>query len=283
MKALIIGAESLIGATLAQRLAAAGHEVFRTSRRGSAGTISFDLALTPQSQTLPAVDTAYILAGITSQAACEADPDLSRTVNVSHTIALAEALAAAGSRIAIVSTNLVLGDSRPLAPADSPYDPQGLYAAQKAEVESALLRLGDRAVILRITKLAETLTPLLSRWRDSLLAGETIEAFTDLVCAPLPLNTVTTALQRMGERGLVGILQIGATPDISYADIATLLASEIGARPEQVEPIDSRSRGIVLASRPRHTTLDTRRTEAVLDLPAQDASTVVQRLIRSLV
>lgn len=283
MKALIIGADSLIGAALAGRLSAAGHEVLRTSRRGSPGTIPFNMAHAVQNQRLPAVDIAYLLAGITSQAACEANPDLSRTVNVSHTIALAEGLVAAGSRVAIVSTNLVLDDSRPLAPVEAPRHPQGLYAAQKAEVEIALLELGDQAAILRITKLAETLAPLLSRWRSSLLVGETIEAFSDLVCAPLPLETVTSALQRIGERRLSGILQLGATPDISYVDIAMLLADGIGAPPERIQPIDSRSRGIVLASRPHHTTLETGRTEAVLDLSAPDSRMVVQCLVRSLV
>jgi dTDP-4-dehydrorhamnose reductase len=282
MKALIIGADSLIGAALAGSLAAAGHEVVRTSRRGTAGAIPFDLSANPGDQSLPSADIAYILAGMTSQAACEADPVLSRIVNVSHVVALAELLAHAGTHVAIVSTNLVLDDSRPFAPADSPRHPQGLYATQKAEVETALQQLGARAAVLRITKLAETLAPLLSRWRGGLLAGDTIEAFTDLVCAPVPLETVTTALRRIGERRLAGTLQIGAAPDISYADIAAMLAETLDIPSDRVVPIDSRSRGIQLSSRPRHTTLDTCASEAALGLPAQDARAVVRHLIRSL-
>lgn len=282
MKALIIGADSLIGAALAGSLAATGHEVVRTSRRGTAGAIPFDLSADPLGQPLPSGDVAYILAGMTSQVACEADPLLSRTVNVSHTIALAQRLAQAGAHVAIVSTNLVLDDSRPFAPADSPHSPQGLYAAQKAEVENALQRLGEQAAILRITKLAETLTPLLLRWRAGLLAGGTIEAFTDLVCAPLPLEAVTTALRRIGERRLAGVFQIGAAPDISYADIAAMLVEALDLPADKVTPIDSRSRGIQLSSRPRHTTLDTCTGEAALAFSPQDARAVVRHLIHSL-
>ncbi|HRD75606.1 MAG TPA: sugar nucleotide-binding protein [Hyphomicrobiaceae bacterium] len=279
MKALVIGATGSLGPALRDGLRACGSEVIATSRGGGSALTAFDLAATPDSWQLPAADVAYLLAGITSIDRCEGDPVGTHLVNVERTLALAERLARSGTHIVCVSTNLVLAGDRPDALVTDRIAPQCAYAAQKAEVERALLAFGPAAAILRITKVAEGLDRLLAGWAERLSVRQPIEPFADLICAPMPRADVTSALVTLGIRRLSGLHQIGADADVSYAEIARRLAAAMGADAALVRPTTSAQAGVKLQAKPRHTTLDARASLVALGLSTISTDRTIEALI----
>lgn len=252
---LVVGADSLIGGALVQRLSAAGKSVAATTRRrsGTAASIHLDLAEYADASAIPEdVSTAFLLAGITSISACEADPEVSRRVNVTGTPALARDLVSRGVHVVFASTNLVFDGSMPFAPPHHPVSPRSAYATQKAEAETALLAT-SRASVLRLSKVAETLHPLLTQWATDLAAGRTIHPFADRKCAPVSLDTVLDALILVGERRQPGIYQLCGTRDFTYAEIASRLAAHMGVAVNAIQPVTSPE----AASAAAHTTIET--------------------------
>lgn len=254
---LVVGADSLIGGALVQRLSAAGKSVAATTRRrsGTAASIHLDLAEYTDASAIPEdVSIAFLLAGVTSISACEADPEASRRVNVTGTLALARDLVSRGAHVVFASTNLVFDGCVPFAPPHHPVSPQSAYATQKAEAETALLATGH-ASVLRLSKVVETLQPLLTQWATDLAAGREIHPFADRKCAPVSLCAVLDALILLGERRQPGIYHLGGTRDFTYAEIASRLAAHMGVTANAVQPVPSP--GAASGSVAAHTTIET--------------------------
>lgn len=278
----IVGADSNIGAALEAGLHRRGYSVIGTTRRlpAASGRIHLDLSEAPDRWQLPdGCAVTYLLAGVTSLAQCETEPELTRRINVDHTVSLAGAMAARGSHVVFLSTNLVLSGTTPDAPTAAKVEPQCAYARQKAEVEDALLNNGISASILRITKLAETLVPLLSTWATELTAGRPIAPFSDLVCAPLGRDDLIEAMLRLGEARKTGLFHIGARPDISYDDIAKRLAHSLGVAEGLVRPTTSVAAGVTLLANPPFTTLNTSASEVLLGLSPLQSDTAIDAVL----
>jgi dTDP-4-dehydrorhamnose reductase len=279
---LTVGADGLIGAALEARLRAEGGNVIATTRRPSPppGRIRLDLADAPERWQLPDVcGVTWLLAGMTSLAQCEADPELTRRINVDHTLALARMMGDRGSHIVFVSTNLVTSGTLPDVPLTAEIAPQCEYGRQKADVERALLESGLSASILRITKVAETLGPLLRSWALELTQGRPIAPFSDLVCAPIRLADVIDALTRLGELRMTGLFHVGARPDLRYDQIAGALAAKLGVSSDLVHPTTSTVAGVTLLARSRFTTLQTDASEAQLGLPPCSADVALDHML----
>ena len=114
MSGLVVGGDGLIGRALT---AALGSGARSTSRRAGA-ELYLDLAQ-PGAFHPPAVDTAWLCAGVARIAEVEADPSGSAAVNVEGSVSLAERLIAAGSFVVYLSTNLVFDGGTPVVRADA--------------------------------------------------------------------------------------------------------------------------------------------------------------------
>jgi dTDP-4-dehydrorhamnose reductase len=256
-RVLVVGADGLLGAAVAARLAAAGTPVIRTSRRGSPGSISLDLAALPsQWSPPPGITAAVLCAAITSTDVCRARPDDCRRVNVDATCELGRRLAAAGARIVFLSTNMVFDGHTPFTPATATPCPRTTYGRMKAEAEEQLLALGEGTTVVRLTKVISRSLPVIDRWRDSLARGEPIRPLTDLVIAPVSLDLAATVIATAACEPLGPILQVSARADVSYADVATRLAARWGAASALVQPASAADLGLALEHLPPHTTLD---------------------------
>jgi dTDP-4-dehydrorhamnose reductase len=219
---LIVGGDGLIGRALFAQLGASGHKALATTRRATVNGVRLDLAKAAEAKLPDDVEVAYLLASMTNMAALEADPALSRAINVTGTLVLARRLKAQGAHLVFVSTNLVFDGRQAFAAVDSPVGPQNLYAVQKAAVEKELLAAGAR--VLRLSKVAETLLPLVRQWATDLKAGKPIHPFSDRRCAPVALARVVAALAYLGGRRAGGLHQLGGARDLAYEEIARLLA-----------------------------------------------------------
>jgi dTDP-4-dehydrorhamnose reductase len=270
---LVVGADGLIGGALWRRARAEGRPVIGTTRRAAVneveddGRIHLDLSDDPAAWALPqSIGAAFLCAGMTGIDACESRPDEARHINVRQTLCLAERLLHRGAHVVFVSTNQVFDGARPHTPPDAPYAPQTTYGRMKVEAERQLSALGGATTILRLSKVAQTLSRLLASWATTLRSGRPVEPFADMRAAPLPLNFVVEMLVRIADGRIIGVVQASGDEDVPYADIARRLAATLGTSESLVRPRPAGRGKVAPRHFPRHTTLDTSRLIRELDL-----------------
>ena len=255
---LVVGAEGLLGGAVAACLAERGVEVLGTTRRPTAGLLPLDLAAAPSTWLLPErLQAAVLCAAVTSMAACRSQPAAARRVNVDATVELAGRLVAAGARVVFPSTNQVFDGAAAHVPADAARCPRTEYGRMKAEAEVAILGLGTRATVVRLTKIIQRGMPLFAGWRHALGRGQPVQPFADLPLAPLTPGFAAAALVAALDRGTGGVIQVSATDDVTYADVALRMAHAAGQASGLVQPVRAAAAGKELEHVPLHTTLDT--------------------------
>jgi dTDP-4-dehydrorhamnose reductase len=282
---LVIGADGQIGGALAAGLADHGLPALGTTRhpaRVGAGRVYLDLEGDPGAWPRPDnIAAAILAAAVTRLDACERDPVATARINVQANLALADHLGARGIPIIFLSSNQVFDGTRPHQKASEPTSPRTVYGRQKAEVEEGLLARGGRASILRLSKVVTPELPLFREWCEALASGSPIRPFRDMVIAPLPVAFVVAVVARMIQQRTAGIVQASGPEDVSYADVALLIARHLGADPRLVQPVDSSETGFPAGFVPRHTTLDTARLKSELALIPPDVSLVLESTFRA--
>ncbi len=251
---LVIGAGGTIGNALHQRI---GGAAFTRA--------DFDLATPPdQWPTLPEADVAFLCTAITKLDECERAPEISRIVNVVHMKTLIERLQAHGTFVVFLSSNQVFDGSVPYRKAGEVTCPINQYGAQKAELESWLLARSDPAAVLRLTKVLSGKLPMLEHWETALAKGEAVEAFDDLLFAPLPIACALDALVQIGNEKRAGISQLSGATDISYYYIAQKLAATMGVPASRIIPASARDKGILPQFLPKHGTLESSAFDGII-------------------
>lgn len=283
MRALIIGIDGYIGANLARSLVDVGCDVVGTTRRdASAGPgrrVRFDL-VNDEVASVPVdgVDVAFFCAAMARFADCRERPEISRRVNVVAPAALGARLVDAGARVVLLSTSAVFDGRLPFSSADRPTCPLSSYGAQKAEAEAAVSALGVSASIFRLTKVLSPEMPLLRGWMDTLRRGGTVAAFEDVTIAPLAIEHVISGLSLAASSQEGGVFQISGARDVSYADVAGLIAEKLGADPGLVRATRAVDAGIPVSDILPHTTLDVSRLAALGGWRAPDPRDVLSRV-----
>ena len=255
---LVVGAEGVLGSAVAASLAGRGTRVVGTSRRGTAGLLRLDLAAPASSWRLPeGVAAAVICAAVTSTAECRLRTAHARLVNVDATIEVASRLVAAGARVVFPSSNQVFDGAIARVPADAPPSPRTAYGRMKAEAEAAIRGLGELATVVRLTKVVHRRMPLFAGWFESLARGRPVEPYADLPLAPLTPHFAAAALVAALGPGVGAVVQVSATDDVTYADVAVRMARAAGRPVELVRPVSVAAAGSDLEHVPLHATLDT--------------------------
>lgn len=280
---LIIGADGLIGSMLRRDWCKHGFSVAATSLRPLAdnqGAVILDLSqpavMWPD---LPRCRVAVIAAAITNLEQCRQQPAATREVNVAQTVRLAERLAEQGAFVVFISSNLVFDGTRPCRQPAERVCPVSEYGRQKAEAEAALLKLGERCAVVRLTKVFHGDLGLIKAWREQLRKGQIIRPFSDYLCAPITLDCVTEAIRLVAQSSRSGIWQVSASEDISYAEIAAQLAGCGGFDAALVQPTTApRDKSEHL---PRFTTLDTRQLEETFDFHIPSARQTVEAILKA--
>jgi dTDP-4-dehydrorhamnose reductase len=277
---LVVGGDGLIGRALTRRLAEEGRAVLATTRRrGIAGPARpyLELAQDPSSWTPPApVPVAFLLAASANQISCCADPAVSRKVNVDHTVALARRLVGQGAFVVFTSTNLVFDGDAARYPTCAEPAPTSEYGRQKAEAERELLALGPAVAVVRLTKVLAGDMPLIGGWIEALRAGEPVDAFSDLVCAPMPVGYVALALARIGAAGRGGLFHLSGADEATYVDLAQRLAAKLGVDRALVRSTTSAAAGLRLQTIPKHASLDAHAVADAFALPPPSLDAVIE-------
>ncbi len=271
---LVVGADGMLGGALSRRLLDLPEPVIGMTRRRDSVSPSrpyLDLGEGAGEWTCPwPVSVAFLCAGITDLDACRDDPEGTARVNVKGVAALAASLAALGAFVIYLSTNHVFNGNAARQPADAPYSPITEYGRQKAEAEGLLLALGDRACVVRFSKILAPGAPLLAKWVEALRADRVIQPFSDAVMAPVPLSFAVEALLAIAAKRTPGVFQVSAPDDITYAEAASSIARKLGVSDALVQPM----RSDASEPFPSHTTLDTARLRGELGMepPAAEAA-----------
>lgn len=265
---LIVGAEGLLGGALGALARQRGLEVCATMQQrddAGEGVRRLDLAEPLDGWSPPPCASAVLCAAVTNLEACRREPVPTRHINVTQTVRLAEKLVRAGSFVVFLSSNLVFDGATPCRPAGDTPCPKSEYGRQKAEVERALAGWGDWVAVVRLTKVVSPRWPLLQGWIEALRGGRVVEAFADMVCAPIPLDLTVQGLLDVACQRERGIWQFSATADVSYAELARALALRLGTDTSLVRDVLARDR-LAPEHLPEHTTLDTSRAEQELGM-----------------
>ena len=269
---LIVGGDSLIGRALHESYRAAGAPCLATSRHATKQP-QLDLAASPETWELAeSYSMAFLCAGRTKLADCEAHPAETALINVTRTTELARRLSERGAFIVFLSTNLVFDGSKAFPTVEDAPNPTTAYGHQKAEAEKILCELGDRVAIVRLTKVVHRAMPLLSDWAAALRRREVIRPYSDMVFSPIPLEYVVRALRSIAARRTGGIIHISAETDVSYASLAASLAEQLNVTSDLVQP------QLAPAPAPRFGTLLMRPEDAALLKPPPAAETIRELL-----
>ncbi len=217
-------------------------------------------------------DIVYLCAGVSKMAICEGNPETTYEINVTKMFALIEHLSSTGSHIIYLSTNQVFSGVVSYATNATPYRPPNEYGRQKVIVETLIQKHCKQWTILRLTKVLSLQLPLFQNWMMRLKQELPIEAFHDMMMAPVALSQVITLLVTLGEKKITGCYQISGTIDISYYDFAKKLARRLGCLEKLVKPVSALNSGIKRSFLSSFTTLDCANTIALCgEIPLQPA------------
>lgn len=225
------------------------------------------------------VSAAVLCAAISSLEQCRSNPEQTARFNIYNTVAVAKSLIENGAFVVFISSSQVFDGSVPFQKADSKVSPQTEYGRQKAEVERQLSALSDSTAVVRFTKVLGPDNPLLAGWLRALQNNKTIRPFLDMTMSPIPLYFAVDVLQRVVEDRVPGIVQVSATEDVTYAQVAQYIAQRVGANPRLVQPIHSSNSNIVLEAVPTHTTLDITGLQSTLGLEPPDVWTTIDTVL----
>ena len=277
---LIVGSDSLIGGALMAHLQRAGERVVGTTRRREGvdeSHLYLDLSEDVKGWQCPwPIAVAVVCAGVTKIEACRRDPVATARVNVQGVSALVKNLVARGAFVIYLSSNQVFDGSVPYRLPDNPVSPVTEYGRQKAEAERRISPWGDSVAIVRFTKILGPKSPLFFAWAESLKNGESIQPFSDMFMAPMPLACAVSVLRLVADRRLPGILQVSGEGDVSYAEAAHLGARLLNADPSLVQPVEASKSGRFIELLPTHTTLNTARLKSTLGIVPPDVRWTIE-------
>ena len=179
-----------------------------------------------------------------------------RETIVDGTRYVAEAAAAAGSRLIFLSTDLVFaGRDRAYNETDQPDAPQS-YGQWKAAAEQTVARAGGNSLIIRTSLLYGTdhQAPV-QRDVAAVVAGRSdMRFFTDEFRCPAHADDLAKAIVALADRpDVTGVLHIAGPRVISRAELAGIFAARIGGDPRQLPTSTSRDSGL---DRPTKVVLD---------------------------
>lgn len=270
----------MIGRGLAAYFRREGGNVIGTSRRqesvgGDNISLNLEEVISGWKPPRP-VKTAYICAGVTRLDDCRRDPLRSARINVTCTCALAKALMEQGAFVVFLSTNQVFDGRIPHVRPDHPRSPKSEYGWQKAKAEQILGQWPKNVATVRLSKVLGP-DSLFTEWSRFLKADRIIRPFTDMVLSPVPLDTVASALGRIGNRRSGGIWQISGERDVSYARAAKWGAEVLESDSGLIKPWKTADAGVEVEAVWQNTTMDTERLREELGLEPPPVKRTIER------
>ena len=225
---LIVGIESQIGSKLAGFLK--GNELYKiigTTRRdievkSKLTDFCYHLDLDTLESNLPKLNFHAIIfcAGVTNQATCKDNPDLSWKINVENTISAIKLLVSTETQIIFLSSCSVFDGTQSFYKFSHLPNPISNYGKQKVEVENFLQKNYTNLTILRLTKVLSEETRFIKKWRESAANGDSILAYTNRYLSPVGIIEVCNLIRLIIDTRSFGLFQLGGEIEQSYFEFA---------------------------------------------------------------
>ncbi len=275
VRVLVTGASGFVGGAVAAAAAGAGHEVtgWGFTREGRWPSVD----VTDRAAVLASVRAARPRV-VVHAAYAEHGPGL-RPVTVDGTRHVAEACAAAGVRLVLVSTDVVFDGllGRRYTERD-PRSPVTAYGQAKADAEDAVVaEMGDHALVVRTSLVIGVDPP--ARHERSVLAvlGDPVSDFaffTDEIRCPIAVADLARGLTELAVHpdAPVGVAHLAGPEAVSRAGLAELVARRHGFDPATLRTcrsVDEPTR------RPLDVQLDSTRATGLLGWEARPIGAVL--------
>ena len=292
LRALVTGANGLVGSRLVRLLSFMGHQTFAMARgplRGTApaGTTYVCAELGDAdglSQTLRELrpDVVINCAAMTDVDGCEREPSLAYTANVEGVATLARSARELDSHLVHVSTDYVFdGDAGPYD-VDAIPNPRGVYAITKHMGEEAVRALcpKGRWTIARTAVVygwPSTGKNNFGSWLiDALSHRREVKLFSDQWVSPSHAGNVAEMLAELAQRRLAGLWHTSGADVLDRVTFGRQLCERFGFDPALIVP--SRMSDVNLPSpRPAKSGLVvSRTTEALTAKPLSNADALAR-------
>lgn len=256
---LIIGGKSSIGSMLVKLYNSFGVNTITTTRNlneTSSNNVFLDLGSDVTNWKIPStnIKIVFFCASATNINFCEENQDYTRLVNVTNTLRIIEKLAINGAHIVYISSSTVFDGTFPFAKTTDKTCPNSVYGKQKEMVENEIYKLGDKATIIRVSKILSKKTILFTNWIKELEKGNKIEAYFDMYFSPISIDFFIETLFKITQMKLFDIIHISAADQISYLDAIKFIAIKKNINQNQIVPKSCKIDGN--SSSPNYTTLD---------------------------
>lgn len=284
VKCLVVGGDGFIGSKLVERLHSLCSSVTATTKLGHGSSVKLDLSssLDISSWSNPSEGGwVFLCAGVTSIAACDAEPRTSHEVNVANTLLLAKKLYASGARIIFLSSNAVFDGTTERPEEDAPYCPTTEYGRQKTATEKCLLGLSGGTGSVAIVRLSKVLAPTSGVTKDfmkRLASREPCPALNDLRISPISLSYTLDAILAIAMNEHSGVFHLSGTEEMTYADFARRLASCASINQDLVRPLSSEDLGVHVLFRPEHPALGMTQTGKLLGITPEPTAHLLTQL-----
>lgn len=284
---LVTGATGLLGQALVQRLATR-HAVFAVRRRpgppgvGPAGCrwLAADLCIPGAAARLVAAlrpQWVFHAAACTDVDRAEAERSQAWRLNVLATGRLAAACAAAGVRLAYVSTDYVFaGQDGPYPEAARPA-PVNWYGQTKLAGEAVVRAAGGRWLIARTSQLYGPGRGFPRAVAAALRGGGTVLAATDLWGTPTLAADLADALADLAAGDCCGLFHLAGSDCVSRYQWALAVARHFPGAPGRVQPVQAADLGL-RAARPARAGLISTRAPLALGRPLLGVGAGLERL-----
>lgn len=222
--------------------------------------------------------TVVYCAGLTSLEACRSDPAKSRRINIDLSTAVLTELAQQQRRIVYLSSSLVFDGKTVLPCLSTPTNPQTEYGAQKAIMEKFCLSELPHVLVVRLTKIVSSKTPIIATWLRKISERLPVEAVSDLAVSPMSAEFCARAILTLIDAEAKGLAHLSGDRDLSYFQFAQLLCKALKVDPALVRARTTEELGLLLESKPTHTTLDMSEVNRRWGLQPESVSDVVRTI-----
>ncbi len=181
-------------------------------------------------------------AAVTSPAACLADPELAREVNVRGTERVARAARATGARLIYISTDRVFDGKKGSYREDDPARPLGPYGRSKLAGEELAREIVPGSLVLRLPLMYGPPSPFSGSFiefmREGFLGRAPLNLFTDQYRTPLYVEDAARGIGLALERPeMAGIYHLGGPERMDRAEFGYRMAEIFIYDPAAINPV----------------------------------------------
>lgn len=268
VRILITGGSGMLGATLAPILRTCGHDVV-VHGHSAGGDVCGDLTDRSVTTSLVAqvkAECIVNLVALTNVDKCEIDPHAAYLLNVKTVENLAAAIRGQGGvHLIQISTDQVY-DAVGLSTEDE-IRLTNTYALTKyaGEIAASLVS----ATVLRTNFFGPSALPGRYSFSDWLLNNfreqTPMTAFSDVIVNPLSMNTLSAMIEKVIQKPVAGVFNLGSRNPLSKAEFALQIASVFGLGADNMTTGQVDSRGLC-AYRPKDMSMDCTRFESTFNV-----------------